>query len=40
VLEVWAISVVATLAASLAAFLRARHVEHTLAYGGRQGDGP
>jgi hypothetical protein len=29
VLEVWAISVVATLAASLAAFLRARHVEHT-----------
>jgi hypothetical protein len=30
VLEVWAISVVATLAASLAAFLRARHVEHTL----------
>jgi hypothetical protein len=33
VLEVWAISVVATLAASLAAFLRARHVEHTLASG-------
>jgi hypothetical protein len=31
VLEIWAISVVATLAASLAAFLRARHVEHTLA---------
>ncbi len=31
VLEVWAISVVATLAASLAAFLRARHVEHRLA---------
>src|ERR671919_1404293 len=31
ILEVWAISVVATLAASLAAFLRARHVEHTLA---------
>jgi hypothetical protein len=30
-LEIWAISVVATLAASLAAFLRARHVEHTLA---------
>jgi hypothetical protein len=30
-LEVWAISVVATLAASLAAFLRARHVEHALA---------
>jgi hypothetical protein len=29
VLEVWAISVVATLAASLAAFFRARHVEHT-----------
>ncbi len=28
VLEVWAISVVATLAASLAAFFRARHVEH------------
>jgi hypothetical protein len=28
-LEVWAISVVATLAASLAAFFRARHVEHT-----------
>jgi hypothetical protein len=27
-LEVWAISVVATLAASLAAFFRARHVEH------------
>jgi hypothetical protein len=27
VLEVWAISVVATLAASLAAFFRARHVE-------------
>jgi hypothetical protein len=27
VLEIWAISVVATLAASLAAFLRARHVE-------------
>ncbi len=26
--EVWAISVVATLAASLAAFFRARHVEH------------
>jgi hypothetical protein len=30
-LEVWAISVVATLAASLAAFLRARHVEHAQA---------
>jgi hypothetical protein len=30
-LEIWAISVVATLAASLAAFLRARHVEHALA---------
>jgi hypothetical protein len=29
VLEVWAISGVATLAASLAAFLRARHVEQT-----------
>jgi hypothetical protein len=28
VLQVWAISVVATLAASLAAFFRARHVEH------------
>jgi hypothetical protein len=28
VLEVWAISVVATLAGSLAAFFRARHVEH------------
>ena len=28
VLEVWAISVVAMLAASLAAFFRARHVEH------------
>ena len=28
VFEVWAISVVATLAASLAAFFRARHVEH------------
>ena len=27
-LEVWAISVVATLAAALAAFFRARHVEH------------
>ena len=27
-LELWAISVVATLAASLAAFFRARHVEH------------
>jgi hypothetical protein len=31
VLELWAISVVATLAGSLAAFFRARHVEHTLA---------
>jgi hypothetical protein len=31
VLEVWAISVVATLAASLAAFFRARHVEHLAA---------
>jgi hypothetical protein len=31
VLEVWAISVVATLAAALASFFRARHVEHTLA---------
>jgi hypothetical protein len=31
VLEIWAISVVATLAASLAAFFRARHVEHALA---------
>jgi hypothetical protein len=30
-LEIWAISVVATLAASLAAFFRARHVERTLA---------
>lgn len=29
VLEVWAITVAATLAASLAAFFRARHVEHT-----------
>ena len=28
VLQAWAISVVATLAASLAAFFRARHVEH------------
>jgi hypothetical protein len=28
VLEIWAISVVATLAGSLAAFFRARHVEH------------
>ena len=28
-LEVWAITVAATLAASLAAFFRARHVEHT-----------
>ena len=27
--EVWAISVVATLAASLVAFFLARHVEHT-----------
>jgi hypothetical protein len=35
-LEVWAISVVATLAASLAAFLRARHVEHALAEPGPQ----
>ena len=30
-LEVWAISVVATLAGSLAAFFRARHVEHLAA---------
>jgi hypothetical protein len=30
VLEIWAISVVATLAGSLAAFFQARHVEHTL----------
>jgi hypothetical protein len=30
-LEVWAISVVATLAGSLAAFFHARHVEHTQA---------
>ena len=29
VLEVWAITVAATLAASLAAFFRARHVDHT-----------
>jgi hypothetical protein len=36
VLEVWAISVVATLAASLAAFFRARHVEHVTA----QSDAP
>jgi hypothetical protein len=28
-LQVWAITVAATLAASLAAFFRARHVEHT-----------
>jgi hypothetical protein len=28
VLEVWAITVAATLAAALAAFFRARHVEH------------
>jgi len=28
-LEIWATSVVATLAASLAAFFLARHVEHT-----------
>ena len=28
VLEIWAITVAATLAASLAAFFRARHVEH------------
>jgi hypothetical protein len=39
VLEVWAISVVATLAASLAAFLRARHVEHTLGAATAPGDG-
>ena len=38
VLEVWAISVVATLAASLAAFLRARHVEHTLGEATAPGD--
>lgn len=38
VFEVWAISVVATLAAALAAFLRARHVEHTLAEVRRRGD--
>jgi hypothetical protein len=31
VLEVWGITVVATLAASLAAFFRARHVEDTRA---------
>jgi hypothetical protein len=37
-LEVWAISVVATLAASLAAFLRARHVEHTLGEATASGD--
>ena len=35
-LEVWAISVVATLAASLAAFFRARHVEDVHAHA-RQG---
>jgi hypothetical protein len=34
VLEVWAISVVATLAASLAAFFRARHVEGALGHSG------
>jgi hypothetical protein len=34
VLEIWAISVVATLAASLAAFFRARHVEVTAALDG------
>jgi hypothetical protein len=39
VLEIWAISVVATLAASLAAFFRARHVEHTLAYATGHGTG-
>jgi hypothetical protein len=39
VLEVWAISVVATLAASLAAFLRARHVEHAFAEGTAPGEG-
>src|SRR3954470_11694995 len=39
VLEVWAITVVATLAASLAAFLRARHVEHTLGGATSPGDG-
>ena len=33
-LAVWAISVVATLAASLAAFFRARHVEHLAAASG------
>jgi hypothetical protein len=32
VLEIWAISVVATLAGSLAAFFRARHVEHMPAH--------
>ena len=32
-LEVWAISIVATLAASLAAFFRARHIEHLHAAG-------
>jgi hypothetical protein len=37
VLEVWAISVVATLAASLAAFFHTRHVEDTLADPTRQG---
>ena len=33
VLEVWAITVAATLAASLAAFFRARHVEHMEQHG-------
>ena len=35
VLELWAITVAATLAASLAAFFRARHVEHIPAAGSR-----
>ena len=34
VLEVWAITVAATLAALLAAFFRARHVDHVTGAGG------
>jgi hypothetical protein len=37
VLEVWAISVVATLAGSLASFFRTRHVEDLLGTGPNQG---
>jgi hypothetical protein len=38
--EVWAISVVATLAASLAAFFHARHVEHMPAHLTGQANAP